>query len=66
MFDRAGQLRSARTYVNPLSFDSIRVRRHALDHSCRSTEKPDDLIGNLGRRPAGIDRQWILARLRFF
>jgi hypothetical protein len=59
-------LRSARNYVNPLSFDSIRVRWHALDHSYRSTEKPDDLIGNLRGGSTWIDRQRVLTRIRFF
>jgi hypothetical protein len=39
-------LRSARNYVNPLSFASIRVRWHAQDHSCRSTEEPNDLVSD--------------------
>src|SRR5215467_11437930 len=59
-------LRSARTYVNPLSFDSIRVCWHALDHSCRSTEEANDLVGDMGRGRSHVDRQRILARIRFF
>ena len=36
-----------RVNVNPLSFHSSRMHWHTLHHGGRSTEKPDDLIGNL-------------------
>ena len=58
-------LRSARNYVNPLSFNSVRVRWHALDHSCRSTEEPNDLVSDMGRGRSRVDRQRILAWVRF-
>src|SRR6516225_9983929 len=37
------------------------LRRRAVRKGRRSTEEANDLIGNLGRRRTGIDRQRILA-----
>ena len=44
----------------------IRVRWHALDHSYRSTEEPNDLISDMGRRRSHVDRQWVFAWIWFF
>ena len=44
----------------------LMLRRRALRNGRRSTEKPDDLVGDLRGGRARIDRQRILARIRFF
>lgn len=42
------------------------LRRHTLRNGHRVAEEPNDLLGNLRGGSAQIDRQGVLARIRFF
>src|SRR6516164_4183104 len=65
----AGSTGSALRAVRPPNFHitpDVDAIWHDLDHSCRSTEKPDDLVGDIGRGRSHVDCQRVLTRIRFF